>query len=397
MKIQVIEPGPLQKVGLMNTGNTILTMLRLAMIFLSVTLMSCGSSEPTVRDIESPDDPVVDEPINNRPGTIRNLTSMQIQSEMGVGWNLGNSFDVTEEDKTAWGNPLPTKQMIDLVKNIGFTTVRIPVTWFTHQDATSFEIEANYLQRVKEIVNYTLDNQMYVIVNTHHEEDWIKLNDNDADVVNARLQSLWTQVANEFIDYGDSLIFETLNEPRTKGSPNEWSGGTAAERVLLNTYHKTCVDAIRATGGNNAKRHLMVSTYGASTEQAAMNDLVVPNDDPNIMISLHFYFPWAFAGQGSNRWGTDDDRSQLLAGLDNIKRHWVDERGRAVIMGEWGAVRSNDLQIREQYYDFYAKACEERGLVSVVWDDGGDFQLMDRFNNGWASRSLAELIVSANQ
>ena len=336
-------------------------------------------------------------PADDQTGTIRDITSMELVSEMGVGWNLGNSFDVTETDKTAWGNPLPEKAMIDLVKEIGFSTVRIPVTWFTHQDETSFEIEADYLQRVKEVVNYTLENKLYAIVNTHHEEDWIKLNESDSDVVNDRLQSLWTQIANEFRDYGDSLIFETLNEPRTKGSPNEWSGGTAAERMLLNTYHKTCVDAIRATGGNNAKRHLMVSTYGASTVPDAMNDLVIPNNDPNIIVSLHSYFPWAFAGEGNNRWGTDDDKVQLLAELDKVKTFWIDNANRAVIMGEWGAVRANDLRIREQYYEFYATACEARGLVSVVWDDGGNFGLMDRNNIGWVTRSLPEIIVNAQQ
>ncbi|MEL7148056.1 MAG: glycoside hydrolase family 5 protein, partial [Bacteroidota bacterium] len=269
------------------------------------------------------------------------------------------------------------------------------VTWGTHQDEESFEVETDYMQRVKEIVNYTVDNQMFAIVNTHHDEDWIKLNENDADHVRARLQSLWTQIATEFKDYGDSLIFETLNEPRTVGSANEWNGGTAAERAILSTYHKACVDAIRATGGNNTKRHLMVSSYAASTVSAAMDDLVIPNDDPNIIISLHTYFPWSFAGEGNNRWGTDDDRAQLLAELDRVKTYWVDNANRAVILGEWGAVRDNDLRIREQYYDFYAKACAERGLVTIVWDDGGNFGLMDRHNLGWVTRSLPEIIVNA--
>ena len=133
--------------------------LWMVMICLFVTLTSCGSTEPTVREIDGPEDPDIDEPTEDQPGTIRDITSMELASEMGVGWNLGNSFDVTEEDKTAWGNPLPDRQMIDLVKQIGFSTVRIPVTWFTHQDENSFEVDADYMSRVKEIVNYTLQNQ----------------------------------------------------------------------------------------------------------------------------------------------------------------------------------------------------------------------------------------------
>lgn len=366
------------------------------MICLLVTLVSCNNSDPTIREIDSNETPDDEQPEENLSGTIRDITSRELITEMGTGWNLGNSFDVTDEDKTAWGNPLPTKDMIDLVKEMGFGTVRIPVTWYTHQDETDFEVEPEYMQRVKEVVNYTLKNKMFAIVNTHHEEDWIKLNDDDADQVRDRLQSLWTQIATEFKDYGDSLLFETLNEPRTKGSPNEWNGGTSSERLLLNTYHKTCVDAIRATGGNNSKRHLMISTYGASTVEAAMSDLVIPNDDPNIIISLHTYFPWAFAGEGNNRWGTDDDRAQLSAELERVKVFWLENANRAVILGEWGAVNANDLRIREQYYEFYANECAKRGLVSIVWDDGGNFGLMDRDNNGWVTRSLPEIIVNAS-
>lgn len=377
--------------------STFFSNFRIMLICLSVMLVSCNNSEPTIRDIDPKKDPDVEQPIENQPGIIRDITSMELTSEMGTGWNLGNSFDVTEEDKTAWGNPLPTKEMIELVRDMGFGTVRIPVTWFTHQDETDFQVRPEYMQRVKEMVNYTLKNKMFAIVNTHHEEDWIKLNDAEADEVQARLQSLWTQIAMEFKDYGDSLIFETLNEPRTKGSPNEWNGGTSAERQLLNTYHKTCVDAIRATGGNNEKRHLMISSYGASVTEAAMSDLVIPNNDPNIMISLHAYFPWAFAGEGNNRWGSNEDRAQLRAELDKVKNFWIDNANRAVIMGEWGAVNSNDLRIREQYYEFYARACAERGLVSVVWDDGGNFGLMNRDNNTWLAPSLPEIIVNAQK
>lgn len=360
-------------------------------------LISCDNEDPQptgflIPIIEEPDPVEAGESI---PGIIRDISSLELTKEMGVGWNLGNSFDVTDVDKTVWGNPLPDKSMIDAVKNIGFTTVRVPVTWYTHQNASNFSIDAEYMKSVQEIVNSAVRNKMFVIINAHHENSWVSINDANASQVESRLNSLWTQIATVFKDYGDSVIFEVLNEPRNGGTPNEWNGGTAAERSLLNNYNKTCVDAIRNTGGNNEKRHLMIPTYAASVVQSAMDDLTIPNDDPNIMISLHAYDPWPFAGEGNNQWGTDEDKQELTNLLDNIKTFWVDGQQRAVIMGEWGAVRKNDLAIREEYYSLYAKSCIERGLIPIVWDDGGDFGLLNRNTNTWNYQSLAERIVNA--
>ena len=239
-----------------------------AVFFISSSfLMSCDNEDPQPTGffdptIEDPD-PIDPDPIEageSIPGTIRDISALELTNEMGVGWNLGNSFDVTDVDKTVWGNPLPDKSMIDAVKDIGFTTVRIPVTWYTHQDPSNYSIDAEYMKSVQEIVNAAVRNQMFVIINAHHENSWVRINNADASEVQSRLNSLWTQIATVFKEYGDSVIFEVLNEPRNGGTPNEWNGGTAAERTLLNSFNKTCVDAIRSTEGNNEKRHLMITT-----------------------------------------------------------------------------------------------------------------------------------------
>jgi len=364
----------------------------------SLSISSCAEEEPTPEEPGEPSGPST--PINPYAGEIRDITSAELVAEMGIGWNLGNSFDVTDSDKTVWGNPLPNKAQLDAVKAMGFKTVRIPVTWnYNMMNIAPYTVDFTYMQGVVNMVNGALANDMQVIINIHHDNSWVKPTYGDANQVKARLAALWTQIANKFIDYGDNVIFETLNEPRLEGSPEEWSGGTAEGRDVLNQYHKACVDAIRATGGNNAYRHLMVSTYAASTVQSAMDDLIVPNDDPNIIISLHSYFPWSFCGQegGTTTWGSDQEVAALEAEFDRIQQKWMVQEGRAVILGEFGAInRGNDAQ-RINYVDHYVRGAMSRGMLPIVWDDGGDFQLLDRNNNSWAFPAIAEKIVEAAQ
>lgn len=366
-------------------------------------VLSCSSSEDSNPAPSNPITPTPVEPPAMRAdfsGVIRDMTSAELVGEMGVGWNLGNSFDVIAEDKTFWGNPLPTSGQISTVKQMGFGTLRIPVTWAFHQRETfPYTIEADYLNRVTEVVNYGLSNQMHVIINVHHDDDWILPTFEASEQVVERLGSLWTQVAEHFQLYGDSLIFETLNEPRLKGSPEEWSGGTSEGREVINLYHQAALDAIRATGGNNERRHIMISTYAASTVPDAMEDLVIPNDDPNIIISQHSYFPWVFAGQedGVSEWGTEQERADLSQELDRIRDKWITQEGRPVILGEWGTVDRNNLAERVEYTRYYAEEAIARGMLPIVWDDGGNFGLLDRGGLVWRFPEIARTIVAAGE
>lgn len=381
-----------------------MTLLRRSFTILIVIalMVSCSSDNQTVDPlppvVPDPVDPIdmTDNMTGDIYGEIRDISSMELVAEMGVGWNLGNSFDVRDANKTVWGNPLPTAAHIKAIRDLGFETLRIPVTWnFNMQQQAPYTVEISYLDRVKAIVEAGLRNNMHVIINTHHD-DWIRPTTTNATAVNARLSGLWTQIANHFMDYGDKLIFEVMNEPRLIDSPEEWSGGTTEGRTILNEFHQTCVDAIRATDGKNATRHIMVSTYAASTTPAAFADLVVPAD-PNIIISLHSYFPWSFAGQddGTNNWGSDSEKAALDSELDRIKERWVAQENRPVILGEWGAKNKNNLNARINYVDYYAKAAVSRGLVPIIWDDGGDFGLYDRHAMNWRFRDIAQAVVNA--
>ena len=316
---------------------------------------------------------------------------------MGVGWNLGNSFDTRSRDKTFWGNPLPTKEMIDAVRQMGFKTLRIPVTWAFNQEMNPpYTIEAEYLESIRQVIEDGFQNQMHVIINVHHD-DWVEPEAASADETKERLERLWTQVATYFQFYNDSLIFETLNEPRQIGIPEEWNGGTSNGRALVNEYNKVAVDAIRLTGGNNEKRHLMIPSWAASTVPAAMNDVVIPNNDSKIIISLHSYFPWAFAGEANTDWGSDSDKQDLQAELDKIKEKWIDGEERPVILGEWGSIDNNPVEMRINYAAFYAKEAADRGLLTIVWDDGGDFRMFNRNRLTWDFEDIASTIVTASE
>ena len=327
----------------------------------------------------------------------KELSTSDFVKGMGVGWNLGNSLDVGAKDKTDWGNPLPTKALIDSICAKGFKTLRVPVTWqFNLSSAPEYRIEKDYLDMVEEVVNYALDNDMYVIVNIHHDEQLIiptyTKYDESAKVVSA----IWSQVSERFKDYDDKLIFETLNEMRVKGSPEEWQGGTAEGRDCLNKFHAEALKIIRNSGGNNASRKVMLSTYAASCNPDAQRELVIP-DDENIIVSLHNYYPYDFCMKKSHvdaKWGSDDDKASLDAEFDRINEIFI-SKGIPVIMGEWGCFHKNDMNSRIAHAKYYVKACLDLGICPVVWDNGvfSEYGLINRHKVEWVYPEVADAIV----
>jgi endoglucanase len=370
----------------------------LSLLFL-MQFAACSNENGSVVENE-PAEQLSEEEEVQKPGigTARDISSFDLVAEMGVGWNLGNSFDVESKDKTYWGNPITSKAMIDEVKAMGFSTLRIPITWGPNQvEMSPYTIDPDYLTEIKRVVDFGFQNKMHVIIDVHHDNSWIKPMASETQESTDRLSSLWTQVANFFQDYNDSLIFEILNEPRIEGITEEWSGGNSEGRGYINDFHKAAVDAIRATGENNEKRHIMITTWAASTVPIAMEELTIPNDDEKIIISLHSYFPWQFAGEAAVTWGSESDKSALIAELDKIKQNWIIERDRPVILGEWGTIEANPLQSRINYADFYVKEAAARGLLTIVWDDGGNFRLLNRNDLSWDFADIATAIVAASQ
>jgi endoglucanase len=373
-------------------------------LFLLLTLLSflvvfnCSNSDDvTVTQIanEAPEETDPETPEQEAPvevGVIRDITASALVADMGPGWNFGNSFDVRSRDKTLWGNPLPTTRTVDAVFDRGFRTLRLPITWgYNMGDGPSFTIESSYFDRVEAIVSHALEKGMYVIINVHHDDEWIIPTRANASATNAQLSRVWSQIATRFRNYSDFLIFEVLNEPRHVGTPEEWTGGTAEGRSVLNTFHKTALDAIRATGGNNTERKIMIPPYAALISETVWNALVIPNNDPNVIISLHAYFPLEFALLATDPdWGSTEDRRQVTDLMNRITSNFIN-RGFPVVMGEWGAIDTiASAEARETHAEFFVQACLSKGIVPIVWDDGGDFGLLSRPISVWEFPNIAD-------
>lgn len=315
---------------------------------------------------------------NNTTSNKSSSSAQEFVDKLNVGWNLGNTLDCynckswvsNELDfESAWGNPKTTKAMISAVKKAGFNTVRIPVSWGEHMDSDG-KVSKEWLDRVQTVVDYAYDNDMYVILNTHHENGWIKLDEKSEKAVTKKFTYLWKQIAERFKDYDERLIFEGLNEPRLEGSAQEWNGGTAAERKVLNNYLSAFVETVRSTGGNNKTRYLMLTPYGASTSTSALSDLKLPDDD-RIIISVHAYLPYNVA---LNRYSkdtklTDNNKKEIDSAFSNINKVFI-SKGIPVIMGEFGAINKSNTAERVEIAKYYLSAANKYGVPCCWWDNG---------------------------
>jgi endoglucanase len=279
-------------------------------LIISFSMTACGGDDDN-SDKEDNDSatPATPQPFND-------ITAAQLVAKIKIGWNLGNTLDTSDltwlpanptvaQMETAWSNPVTTKANITALKNAGFNAIRIPVSWTKAADA-NYNIRTDWMARVVEIVNYAVNNDMYILLNTHHDEHVFPVLTSDSASAKAAFKKIWEQIADTFKNYNEKLIFEGLNEPRTIGSAAEWSGGTAAERSNLNAYYPIFVNTVRNSGGNNGKRILLINTYAASGTADAINGLVLPTDtvQNKIIVSMHVYAPYNFA-LNDNPVGTD--------------------------------------------------------------------------------------------
>lgn len=329
-------------------------------------------------------------------------SSAEIVDSIKVGWNLGNSLESYDTGKTGlstetgWGNPKVREDIILEVKNAGFNAIRIPVTWSEHMDGDI--IQEEWLDRVQEVVNYAYNNDMYVILNMHHDDYiWLNPTEDEYNGDSAKLKKIWEQIAERFKEYDDRLIFEGINETRTIGSENEWMGGTPEERAVVNRYIQDFVDTVRKSGGNNAERTLIVTAYGACAEEVAMNDIIVPEDN-NVIVSLHYYAPWKFSDGQTTTFG-DDEKSELDAKFSAMQKTFID-KGIPLIIGEFGCVAAADDETRAEYYRYYISAAKSHGIKCFVWDNGtasgeSAFGLLNRNKLTWNDTILSGIIDGA--
>ena len=337
---------------------------------------------------------------------------LELIKAMGIGWNLGNTLDTNGKgnlSETSWGNPVTTKEMIDFVHEQGFTSIRIPVTWGYHM-SEDYTIDEAYMARVKEIVDYAYDDGMYVIINIHHDND-IKKNSttffHPSEAYRAQskkfVTSVWQQVSEEFSDYDEHLVFETMNEPRLTGdNSNEWwfnvnspnaKVKTAIE--IINELNQSAVDTIRATGGNNASRLIMCPGYDASLDGAVNSYYKLPADKADMVaVSVHAYSPYGFALDENGTATYDEDvRKELINIFKTVKSKLVDN-GQAVVIGEFGATNKKNSAQRVKWAEDFTAICAEMGIPCLLWDNNAYITTKDpKFNEKFGLIHRSELTV----
>lgn len=335
------------------------------------------------------------------------LSPVELCEKITIGWNLGNTLDATGgsglNTETSWGNPKATEKHILAVKDAGFDAVRIPTTWYKHMD-DKYNIDKEWMARVKEVVNYAYNNDMYVILNTHHENWNYTFADNEASAKKI-LKTVWRQIAKEFKDYDQRLIFEGMNEPRKVGSNLEWNGGDKEAREIVNRLNEVFVDAVRATGGNNKTRCLMIPTNGASA--GGLDGFTVPDDD-YLIVSIHAYTPYNFAmntGGGSTKNFSADNAASTneLKWLSAELNNRFVKNGIGVIIGECGATDKGNLDQRLNWARYFPDIFGQYGIPVFLWDNGAfgtgneKYGLINRNSLTWAYPSYIKALVEAAQ
>jgi aryl-phospho-beta-D-glucosidase BglC (GH1 family) len=316
-------------------------------------------------------------------------SARELLASTKIGWNLGNALDAPENE-TAWGNPPITPELLQAVAKAGFGIVRIPVTWTLHTGpAPEFTIEPAWLDRVAEVVGYARDAGLVAIINVHHDGadefkqvEWITLNDATGAITEAnnaavrdRFVKVWTQIASRFAPYGEELLFESMNEIHDGyGQPNP------KYFDIINALNQAFIDVVRATGGNNAQRHLIVPGYNTNIDHTLAGFELPKDPTPErLIVSAHYYDPYLFALQaekhtwgkaspGNDGWGQEDF---VLTQFDKLKTRFLD-KGIPVILGEYGAVHQQGYEDYRRYYmEYVTKAAVDRGIVPIYWDNGG--------------------------
>ena len=390
--------------------------LALISILFALPIVACGSDDvaPTGGD--------------GQQGNQGNQQEQQLPEEvqfavsLGAGWNLGNSLDahwknpesgVYEANETCWDkNNKSTQKTFDAVKKAGFTSVRIPVTWLGHVgNAPEYRIEKAWLDRVAEVAGYAKKAGLKAIINIHHDgfgaetnpakKDYFWLNLPAAakdEALNTKIKQqlfmMWMQIANRFQSEGDWLIFETLNEIQD----GKWGGGdnltdNGAQYRVLNEWNQICVDAIRATGGNNETRYIGIPGYvcqpGLTVEHLKMPVDADGNPYKHIMVAVHMYDPWDYAGSGKwAEWGhtsnvpeTKNGEAEYVGTLDALYNKFV-KNGIPVYLGEYGCVHRNttrDENFRKYYLEYTIKALRDHNIPFLFWDNGYNLAGDDAF------------------
>lgn len=348
--------------------------------------------------------------------SFEDLNQSQIVEAMGPGWNLGNQLEsVTDNvpEETNWGNPVITEKLIQSVKAAGFKSIRIPVSYFAKiDDDKDYTIDSKWLDRVQEVVNYCIKNDLYAVINIHGDGyntidgGWLLCNGKNQTEIKKKYKKVWKQIAERFKNYDEHLLFESMNE-EFDGS---YSEPNKEYYQNINDYNQIFVDTVRKTGDNNTKRWLIIPGWNTNIDYTAgdygfklptdqYRDKSIDKEEQRIMISVHYYSPWDFCG-GENcvitQWGNEaDDPSKTSTTCDetymknqlNLMKTTFADKGYPVFIGEYGSINKTSYDSENEYYRAYfaRKLCQlsrKNGCIPMYWDNGYNgvhgFGLFDR-------------------
>lgn len=333
-------------------------------------------------------------------GASGRLTPEEAVKLMAPGWNLGNSFDAIPNE-TSWGNPTPSQALIKAVHAAGFKLLRLAVGWTDHIGAgPSYTIDSAWMNKVKQTAQWAVDEGMYVFLNTHHDSDggnggWISFpsSTSAAQPVATEVTAVWGQIATAFKSFDSHLMFECFNEPFYTGANN------STTQAILNLYHEACFKAIRDTGGANATRIVMIQPIGASPVQAGVQAIQKVSfiNDPNLVISLHTYYPTNFGlSTTPYAWGSASDYTSMQNSIVQQIRVWLPTQ--VVFIGEWGSMNAQPASNRAAHAQAYAQDLTTAGLVPIWWDNGGSgnesFALFDRNSGAVTQQAILSGIMT---
>lgn len=320
------------------------------------------------------------------------LSAVDFINQVKAGWNLGNTFEATgrwgeewrdsytvNDVETGWGNPTTTGEMFDKVAEQGFNAVRLPVSWYRWvDDDNGYKINPDWMKRIKQVVGYAYKNNMYIILNMHHDDkDWLNIGASDSEwtKIMEKYCAIWTQIANEFKDYDEHLLFEGANEMINSG--NWWGSSDDLDRV--NDVHKHFVETVRKTGGNNAKRYLMLPTLGAQWYSHQWGSLEIPNNDKHCIIDIHWY---------AVHTDTKEYEKYMSAIYDGLV-----SQGTAVVFGECGINKNQSNNKKALWAKAYFGTSSKYKIPTFIWDDGGDYTVLNRRTLKWLSNKQVDAII----
>lgn len=390
--------------------------------------------EPTVEPSPEPTSETTPEPAQEAtpsptpdPFPLPESAALDFVHGLKIGWNLGNSFDAYDctwlsdemEYESAWCGAKATEELVKELKEAGFNTIRVPVSWHNHlSDKKNYTISPQWLDRVNEVVDYAIDQDLYVIINIHHDdrEEFLYPSSQYLDQSVSYVIAIWKQLAERFKDYDEHLIFGSMNEPRLVGHANEWWIDPNSEDckdaiACINKINQAFVDTVRASGGNNATRYLLCPGYDASPDGVLNDGFVLPTDpvdnDHRIIVSAHAYTPYNFAleSPGVSEWSSSDvrDVANLVGFMNDLYKKYVSQ-GTPVLIDEFGARdKGGNTEARVDFASYYVSAARKRGMSCIWWDnnafqgDGELFGLIDRAKCEWRYPEIVQGMMEALQ